>query len=262
MKKRFFILIILITVVLFSSCMKKNDDPVGPALWIEYSEQDGINLNNYFISQTVLDLSFTGVGNLEGFSGEWTSKSGYQAEVYNITGKELMLKYVDIQPDGDGLFYVRWTRNFSQTTNLYDIAGNGEVLVFKFRTRCSNDGVNYLPQRIEVAFGADWNALGISDPNGDYSYYGYKIPDELPSDSWLDVTFFLSDLTRPFVNGSHPEAAKIKQITMEDWMKNVTSIKFSIPDTALSAGKNGIIFIDNFKILVYRHKSLYDPTSY
>jgi len=261
MKNSISAIILLLVFVLFTACYNKTDRPVGPAIWIDLSEEEGINLNNYVIVDTIMELTFTGIGNKDGFVGEWNISGGSSAPsapALNPTGRYLMLKYDNIQPSGL-YFWVTWSRSY--VTNLYDMQGEDELLAFQFKARCSNDGY-YVPQKIQLQFSLDFTYFGITQQQ----YWDkcgqcyYTVENYLPSDSWVDITIFLNDLVRS--SWSLSEGPPYSEITVEKWMQHITDITLSVPESILTAGMNGCLFIDDFKIVLYRHKKLLDPTQY
>ena len=105
---------LFITICLLAGCTRTYDDPVGPVLW---TQPDGNKLNNYVIDRTSVHYTFTGVGNLEDFSGLedcWVSfwsaldqlnKSGANGFWHNPSGQYLEFGYTNIRSDADGWFW-------------------------------------------------------------------------------------------------------------------------------------------------------------
>jgi len=268
MKKRNYvsmIFFIFIISILVNGCIDNADNPIGPPLWIVYSDTEGINWDNYFVESTIMDLTFNGAGNVEGFDGWMSGNPAQHVPAANVGGKYVMFRYDNIQNDSGGNIWVSWSRNFSSTsTNLWDLQGEGEILAFEFKARCSNDGITYKPQQVQLRFGVDWDSAGVEagDTNiktpGDWSSCYYSVPGDLPYDHWTNVRVLLSDLVRsPW--SMEDTSQPYHLITTDIWMRHVKYVEFNIPETALSPGKSGIVFIDDFRIVLYKNKKYY-PT--
>lgn len=286
MKKYVLILAAFMIIMIFAGCTNSLDGPVGPAVWIKPDNEDGsVNWDNYLPHRILMHKDFDD-GTLQGFYGDYqmSTKGWTTTPLTNQTGDCLTFYYTNLQP-WEGELGVscsvlrngsieqpdsKWCESCPKqiSSNFLPMAGEGEILVFEFKARCSNDNINnnnkYDPIGIEFQLDLYCDAVSqavgtnVCNPWGstikDYSKCTYKVPGVLPSNKWTNIRILLSDFERPWTD--YP------QVTAEIWIQHVEEIVFTVPAAHLSQGQSAAIFIDDLKMVIYRHKSLLDPTQY
>ncbi len=267
MKQHILILTALMIIMIFTACTNSLDGPVGPAVWIKPANEDGsVNWDNYYFVRVVYEYTFD--ANKEGWKAGYAS-DGRQPSCIFVPEGHIKCSINNLQPDEKGNLWLDWNVDRSvdpddlPIRDFTTLAKDGEILVFEFRVYSTN-GTNYPPLKLDLQFGLDWAYFLTNYPPGtydvDYSKCFYSVPETISVEKdldgnriWTEVRFAYTDLKRTSWT-SYPE------LTRNIWMKNIAAIYIVPTGETYDKGFNTSFLFDDFKIVIYKHKSIYDPT--
>ncbi len=239
MKNIFYLFIVVLAIILalFISC-NRDSDPVGPSILKEFGP---IDLNTYIAVRTNLYLSFTGIGEKEGFAGSWLP-AGFNMPCLNTSGSNLVIGFDDLEPDDNSWFWGTSITNDMSNANLCGVLKEGEILVFNMKAKCINEG-NYKPGRIYVEF---IRKDVISDNT--YSYFcRCTFPRPLPTE-WSNIALHLSDLIK--VDKKSNPVFGDNYLSAKEILEKTATLKIGIAGTTMNQSIR--VHLDDIRIVVYR----------
>jgi len=259
--KKYLLLIIISIAVFSSSCTNDKENPVGPAIWIKPDNPDGsVNWDNYYMDRVIFEYTFD--SGPEGWQGDYKSGGGLSSLSYDPNGY-IKLSVNNLLADPiSGFWWVDWFVN-SPVMDYTDLVEEGEILVFEFKAYCSNNSY-FQPLMLDLQFGLDWAYFITNYPPGtydvDYSKCYYSHPEEISRAKdkdgnriWTHIKFAYSGLKRTSWT-EYPE------LTRDIWMKHVAVIYIAPTPETYQVGFNACFWIDDVRVVIYKHKSAYDPT--
>ena len=222
MNKKYYILFInLLFFCVILNCIRQNNDPVGPSVWILSGED-----RHHFI-RTAWHLSFTGVSNIESFADGYENAADTTPPRANKDGETLAIWFTNL-PAGT---YAEWRRPLTNALGSMLNPEKGDVLGLSLRVRSSNEGTNFMPQMLRFII---WDNIG---PNTQFEYNFGLIPA-----TWTNINVIFIDLTPDIINN-------IGQGHIGFYCQN------SYENTTY-----GGFIIDEIKLQVWRNIRFMDPT--
>ncbi len=257
-------ILFIILISLFINC-STNKNPIGPLIKYE-PEGTTVNLNNYILDRTILHYDFN--GQIHGFNAdEWVSywsdipnTGGASGFCENPTGMQLEWGFTNIRPDFSGWFWGHFTSTaLSPNMNISSNIKENEILAIQIRTLGVKD-FKFSPTKLIIRLTRTNMITNLSDDTMERSQsVSYKSPRALPS-HWTNMIIPYSDILVEIIPGYIKEP-------MEEWMggpivdwsadyimAKVKDITFSFSEDEIILDNSCQVWIDDFKIVIYRRK--------